>query len=534
MIDAWFDSGSMPFAQLGYPHVAGSELELQRSYPAQYICEAIDQTRGWFYTLMAVGTLLFDRSSYENVICLGHILAEDGRKMSKHLGNVLEPTPLMDEHGADAVRWFMLCSGSPWTPRRIGHGPVDEIARKVLMTYWNTASFFSLYASLAEPSQLRPASRRPVSQRPVLDRWVLARVHRLAGLVDDRMEDYDTAGAGRELADFVDELSNWYVRRSRQRFWNADADALGTLQECLDVLTRLLAPFVPFITEQVWHDVVRPGDDAAAESVHLASWPRPDESLLDDALVSDVDTLRQLAEAGRAARKASKVRVRQPLGRALYGVPDGVRLSDELLAELAEELNVREMAPLSSAGEVLDVSVKPNFRALGKRFGKRTQQVADAVSAADPAALAAGIRSERGEVEVDGEVVHLGPDEVLVSEVPRTGWVVESQRGGSDQQEVTVALDTEITPQLRRAGLAREVVRFLQDSRKRHGLAVADRIDLRWSAADELRTSVLEHSAEITEAVLATSSAEGAPEDGGFAEHSDPELGLAVWLRKAA
>ncbi|MBA8923402.1 isoleucyl-tRNA synthetase [Kutzneria viridogrisea] len=480
VIDAWFDSGSMPFAQLGYPHVPGSVERFEAAYPAQFICEAIDQTRGWFYTLMAVGTLVFGRSAYENVVCLGHIMAEDGRKMSKHLGNVLEPVPLMDRHGADALRWFMACSGSPWSARRVGHEVLDDIARKVLMTYWNTASFFTLYVREWPP---RPA---PVAERPALDRWVLAELHEVTAFVDDRLLNYDTAGAGRRLAEFVDDLSNWYVRRSRSRFWAHDSDAFATMFECLDVLTRLLAPFVPFIAERVWQLVIRPGLPEAAESVHLASWPIADETLLDPELTEQVRVVRALAEAGRAARKACNVRVRQPLRRALVGVPPGVTLPDGLLADIAAELNVKAVAPL--AGEVLDVTVKPNFRELGKQHGKQTPLVAKAVSAADPVALVASLRATgAASVLVDGTAVSLGPADVVVTEVPRSGWVVESQR------DVTIALDTEITPELAAEGTARDVVRAVQQARRDADLDVADKITVTITAPADVLAAVETH-----------------------------------------
>ena len=256
VIDAWYDSGSMPFAQWGAPH--RNKEEFEASYPAQFICEAIDQTRGWFYTLMAVGTLVFEQSSYENVLCLGHILAEDGRKMSKHLGNILEPIPLMDRHGADAVRWFMLAGGSPWGARRVGHETLSEVVRKVLLTYWNTASFFTLYA---EANGWDPAaSPAPApADRPLLDRWALAKLAAVTEGVTAALEDFDTQTAGRLLAEFVDDLSNWYVRRSRRRFWDGDPAALATLHEVLDGLTRLMAPFTPFVTEEVWGRAVAPG-----------------------------------------------------------------------------------------------------------------------------------------------------------------------------------------------------------------------------------------------------------------------------------
>ena len=517
VIDAWFDSGAMPFAQLGYPHVPGSVEEFTRNFPAQYIAEAIDQTRGWFYTLMAVGTLVFDRSPYENVVCLGHIVAEDGRKMSKHLGNVIEPIPLMDAHGADALRWFMACSGSPWSARRVGPGPLDEIVRKTLMTYWNTASFFTLYATEWGPAN-------PVAARPVLDRWVLGEVHRLARDVDERLEDYDTAGAGRLLADFVDDLSNWYVRRSRQRFWDADADALVTLHECLDVLTRLLAPFVPFITEEVWQQVVRPGAPDAPESVHLATWPSADPLLIDPMLAEHVRVARTLTEAGRAARKSSGVRVRQPLGRALVSLP--VDLPRDLLDDVAAELNVKRFEPL--AGEVVDVRVKADFRALGRRFGKRTQRVADALHAADPHQVVVALRAEEQVVvEVDGEPVALTAAEVLVTEVPRSGWAVESQRG------VTIALDVEITPALATEGTVRDLVRVVQQARRDAGLDVSDRVELTVGGPEEVRDAVRAHQEFLAGEVLARRVTLVDGLDGGFPGVVGDGVAVAVRVAKS-
>ncbi|MCW2941757.1 MAG: putative isoleucyl-tRNA synthetase [Actinomycetia bacterium] len=497
VIDAWYDSGAMPFAALGYPHLPGSEEVFASTYPAQYICEAIDQTRGWFYTLMAVGTLVFDRSAYENVVCLGHIMAEDGRKMSKHLGNILAPIPLMDAHGADALRWFMACSGSPWSQRLVGPGPLNEIVRKILMTYWNTASFLTLYAS---HTQWAPETANAAEHRPILDRWVLAEVHALTRAVDEKMESYDTAGAGRLLADFVDDLSNWYVRRSRQRFWEGDQDALSTLYECLDILTRLLAPFVPFITEEVWQQVIRPGHSSAPESVHLATWPHADPGLIDAVLTEQVRTARALAEAGRAARKNSNIRIRQPLGRAFISLPAGTELPQTLLDDVADELNVKRLASLDSTGAIVDISVKPNFRILGKRFGKQTQQVANSILAADPREMVEQLRSV-GETKIsfDGAEIALGPDEVVVTELPRTGWVVESQRG------VTIALDTEITPELAAEGTARDVVRVVQQARRDTNLDVADRIALTVAAPENVLAAVRAHQGFVAHETLATS-----------------------------
>ncbi len=534
VIDGWYDSGSMPFAQWGYPY-RGVE-EFKATYPADFICEAIDQTRGWFYTLMAVGTLVFDRSSYRTVLCLGHILDEQGRKMSKHLGNVLEPIPLMDEHGADAVRWFMLAAGSPWQARRVGHTSLQEVVRKVLLTYWNTVSFQSLYARTAgwTPQAAPPP---PVAERPVLDRWALSEAHRMVREVGAALDGFDTQAAGRVLSAFVDDLSNWYVRRSRRRFWQGDPAALGTLHECLRLLTLAMAPFTPFITERVWQDVVRPVEPDAAESVHLASWPEPASGLVDDELAARVATVRRLVELGRAARAGSGVRTRQPLSRALVSSPGWAALPEELRAQVAEELNVVSLGSLGEqAGELVDVHAKANYRLLGKRFGKDTPRVAAAVAAADATALAAQLRGTgTATVLLDGEAVTLGGEEVVVTETPREGWAVAADAGE------TLALDLEVTPALRRAGLAREAVRLVQEARKASGLDVSDRIELWWTAEGELAEALREHAAMVAEEVLATGYHEGPPEgpEAGAADaktqdgaHRDAELGLIFWLRR--
>ncbi|GLY28867.1 isoleucine--tRNA ligase [Kineosporia sp. NBRC 101731] len=508
VIDAWYDSGAMPFAAHGYPHVPGSVEAFEATYPAQYIAEAIDQTRGWFYTLMAVGTLVFDRSPYENVVCLGHIMAEDGRKMSKHLGNILAPIPLMDDHGADALRWFMACSGSPWSQRRVGSAPLEEIVRKVLMTDWNTASFFTLHASRAG---WEPPSAAPAGTRPLLDRWILGEVHLLTDAVDDRLENFDTAGAGRLLAEFVDELSNWYVRRNRKRFGLGDQDALATLFECLEILTRLLAPIVPFVTEEIWQRVVRPGQPDAADSVHLATWPVPDLTRVEPDLQAQVRISRALAEAGRAARKSARVRVRQPLARALVGLPAGVEMAAALLDDIADELNVKELVRLDAADAVVDIAVKPSFRNLGKRFGPRTPQIARAIRAQDPVVLVGRLRSgDSAAVDVDGETVTVGPDDVQITEIPRTGWVVESQR------EVTLALDARVTPSLAAEGTARDLVRVVQQARRASGFDPSDAVRVSVDGPDEVLDAVREHADFVRRETLAVRLDLGGPAAGQF------------------
>ncbi len=524
VIDAWYDAGSMPFAQWGYPYRGKESFE--KAYPAQFISEAIDQTRGWFYTLMAIGTLVFDRSPYENVVCLGHILAEDGRKMSKHLGNILEPISLMDQHGADAVRWFMAAGGSPWSARRVGHNTIQEVVRKTLLTYWNTVAFQALYARTCgwSPSATDPAP----ADRPLLDRWLLGECNALVRDVTEAMESYDTQRAGKLLSGFVDDLSNWYVRRSRRRFWQGDAAALRTLHDVVETVTRLMAPLVPFITERVWQDLVVPTTAGAPESVHLSSWPVADEAMIDPVLSERMTLVRRLVELGRATRAESGVKTRQPLSRALVAAAGFDALGDDLRGQIAEELNVSELASLSQAGggSLVDTTAKANFRALGKRFGKGTQPVAQAIAAADAAALSLALREGTASVEVDGATVALSPEEVIVTETPREGWSVASEAGA------TVALDLTITPQLRRAGLARDAIRLIQEARKNSGLDVADRIAVRWQAGAELAEALTEHGTLVADEVLATDFAAGEADDSYGSPFHDEPLGLTFRLRK--
>ncbi len=519
VIDAWFDSGSMPFAQWGYPHVEGSKKKFEAAYPADFICEAIDQTRGWFYTLMAVGTTVFDESSYKNVLCLGHILAEDGRKMSKHLGNILEPIPLMDEHGADAVRWFMACGGSPWSARRVGHATIQETVRKVLLTYWNTVAFHVLYARASGWTPGGPVP--PVAERPVLDRWLHAETASLVIEVTAAYEGFDTQRIGSLLGQFVDDLSNWYVRRSRRRFWDGDPAALQTLHETLTTLTQLMAPLVPFITERVWQDLVVPVTPDAPTSVHLSTWPAPAPQAVDADLSASVAIARRLVELGRAARADAKARTRQPLRRALVGTAAYVRLDDALRAEVAEELNLGSIEPISAAGaDLVDHSAKGNFRALGKRFAQETPRVAAAIAEADAGTLSASLAATgRGTVVLDGAEIEVLADEVIISERPREGWSVVNEQGE------TVALDLELTPELLRAGLAREMIRMIQEARKTSGFEITDRIALTWSASGEAAGAFAEHAALIADEVLAASMAES--DDVTSLSFTDEELGFS-------
>ncbi len=528
VIDGWYDSGAMPFAQFGYPYSGTAEFE--GSYPADFIAEAIDQTRGWFYTLMAVGTLVFDQSSYRNVLCLGHILAEDGRKMSKHLGNILEPMPLMERHGADALRWYMLAGGSPWSSRRIGNEVLEDVVRKVLLTYWNTSSFFVLYANASSWLPDGPTAAPAPQERPLIDRWAISQLHATIAEVDDALENFDSARAGRRIADYIDDLSNWYVRRSRRRFWDGDPAALATLYDCLEALTRLMAPFTPFVTEAVHERLVSEMRPDLPDSVHLRDWPRSDEGLVDVPLGQQMQLVRRLVELGRAARADSKVRTRQPLARALVHAAGWTDLPAELRDQVIDELNVREIVSDDGTGGrlVVETSVKPNFRALGKRFGNRTQVVAAAVARADHAALAAALgESGAAPLDVGGERIELSADELMVTETPTTGWAVASDAG------IFVALDLELTPELVSAGLAREIVRFVQEARKSSGLDISDRIELWWHARrEDVAAALREHAQLISGEVLAVTFSEGRP-TADIRPHVEEELGLTVWLRAA-
>ena len=525
VIDAWYDSGAMPFAQWGAPHRGQAEFEAQ--FPAQYICEAVDQTRGWFYTLLAVSTLTFGRSSYETVLCLGHIVDEHGKKMSKHLGNVLDPHELFDASGADAVRWLMLATGNPWASRRVGHALLEDVVRRLLLTWWSTASFCALYGSTAgwAPSAADPAP----ATRPVLDRWVLSELAGTAAEVDEALSAFDSVRAGRRLAAFLDDLSNWYVRRTRRRFWDGDPAALATLHTCLETFGRLMAPFTPFLAETLHQRLVRPVVAGAPVSVHLRPFPEQAELGAPDAgLSAQVALVRRLVDLGRSARTGSGVRTRQPLARALVSAAGWPDLPADLRAEVAEELNVRDVAEVDGEEALVDVAVKVDFRAVGRRFGPRTPAVAAAVAAADARALAAALRAGGpARVDVDGEAVDLSAEELVVSETPRTGWAVASDAGE------TVALDTTLSDDLRREGRARDVVRLVQEARKGAGLDVADRVEVWWEAEDALSAAALaEHGATVAAEVLAVRF-EAARPVADVAVHEHPDVGLRFWLRVA-
>ncbi|MFZ1854767.1 MAG: isoleucine--tRNA ligase [Candidatus Nanopelagicales bacterium] len=522
VIDGWYDSGAMPFAQWGYPHT-NQDIFDQR-YPADFICEAIDQTRGWFYTLMAVGVLTFNESAYKDVLCLGHILDADGRKMSKHLGNVVEPIGLMDRHGADGLRWFMLASGSPWQGRRVSDESITETVRKVLLTFWSTASFLSLYGRIAEfdpgASDIPPAATRCS-----MDRWAVSEANRLVVGVEDALNRYDTQVAGRLISTFIDDLSNWYVRRSRRRFWDGDIAALATLHECLRTVTLLMAPFTPFIAERVWGDLFVSTESNNPESVHLAGWPESSHSLVDSELADQMALLRRLVELGRAARANSKMKTRQPLSRALVSATGWAQLPADLVTELISEINVMAIEDLAATNQdLVEISAKANFRELGKRYGKQTPAIATLIGANDPRALVDQLEATgAAELALDGQTVTVTSADVVVTQRPRQGWAVATDSGE------TVALDLTLTAELRSLGLARDVVREVQEARKNQGFEVTDRIALRWEASDDATASALrEYSETIAGEVLATEFVEGSLTGLEATQVADLELTFSI------
>jgi isoleucyl-tRNA synthetase len=402
--------------------------------------------------------------------------------------------------------------------------------RKVLLTYWNTAAFHVLYARANHWSPATLDDAPAPARRPLLDRWVRSELHRTVGDVTDALDEFDPTRAGRRLTEFIDDLSNWYVRRSRRRFWDGDPAALATLHECLEVVTRLLAPFMPFISEEVHERLVRDTDSSAPDSVHLQPWPQLDPDGVEESLSAQMSLVRRLVELGRSARVESGMRTRQPLARALVSAPGWEELPEDLRQHVADELNVLTMATLGSAGdsaaqELVDISVKANFRSLGKRYGKRTPQVAAAIQSADAEALTAALRgSGTATVTVDGSEEAVTSDDVVITETPRSGWAVAS--AGAE----TVALDLELNDELVAAGNVREVIRGVQEARKTLGLEVTDRIELWWQAVPPVDQALRAAADLVGGEVLAVSVTEGPPA-APLAEHSVSDLGVRFWLR---
>jgi isoleucyl-tRNA synthetase len=494
VIDTWYDSGAMPFAQFHYPFEGKEEFE--ERFPADYICEAQDQTRGWFYTLLAESTLLFDTSSYRNCVCLGLILDPEGQKMSKSRGNVVDPWDVLNAHGADAFRWYYLTAQQPWAGYRFSVDTVGESVRQFLLTLWNTYSFWVLYAN-AEGLSPGDFGATPETAND-LDRWALSRLQATTATVRERMDDYDCTAAGRSIAEYVEELSNWYVRLSRRRFWDGDRAAFATLRHCLLETVAMLAPFVPFLADEIHRNLAGPD---AEPSVHLRDFPEVDEALADPVLEQGMEAVRLTVELGRAARAQAKAKVRQPLRRAVIVANDAERAAIEARADLVTaELNVKELDFVTDESELVSYSAKPNYRALGPRFGKKMPQVAAAVEALD-AAHVASVLAEGGEIgiSIEGTDHTLGTDDITLALEPLEGYEVEAEAGHA------VALQLELDDDLRREGLAREIVHAVQNARKAAGLEITDRISLTLTGDPDLLAAAQAHQDYLANEVLATS-----------------------------
>jgi len=523
VIDAWFDSGAMPAAQVGYPHVEGSAEAF--AFPAQFIAEAIDQTRGWFYSLLAVNTLVFGATPYEHVLCLGHIVDTDGKKMSKSVGNVIDPWEILSTRGADPLRWWMFSQGSPWTPTRAGLAAIDASLRETMATLWNTFSFFTTYASLNEFDPLDSAIPAH-AERSDMDRWILSRLEGVTELVTEALEAYEPLGATAAIASLIDDLSNWYVRRSRRRFWRTDPNAPtsdtlaahATLLEVLQRLSLLMAPFIPFVADRLYRELFQTGDDS---SVHLADWPSSSGLDRDLELEASMDVARRLTSLGRAARAEAGLKVRQPLSRALVFLAPGTPQPPRGVVE--DELNVDLLEFGSELADVLSFELVPNFRTVGPRLGEGVKELKAALAQCDGVQVAAAL--ERGEsLEI---VLSTGTFLLDASDLELR---VKSQGGFAVSREANevVALDVTLNDDLRRRGYLRDVVRQVQDLRKTSGLDVSDRITLWVAGLDDLS----EGFELLASEVLAIDIHVGTGSGEGTALDLEDGRSATVWLRK--
>ena len=509
VIDCWYDSGSMPFAQWHYPF-ENKEVFEQR-FPADFISEAIDQTRGWFYSLIAIGTLVFGESPYKNCLVMGHVQDAEGRKMSKHIGNVVDPWDVLDKQGADAVRWYFYANGAPWLPTRFSGSLVSEMQGKFMGTLWNTYAFFALYASI---DNYNPASEKANKEDfTLIDKWVLSRLNSLVDFVDKGLEEYKITETSRAIASFVDELSNWYVRLNRERFWGKGLEgtklaAFETLYTVLVTLTKLLAPYIPFMTENMYQNLVANNVPGAPESVHLCDFPVADMTLVDKDLENGMEEVMTVVTLGRACRNVSSLKVRQPLSRCLV---KGEKLSGEIEELIKSELNVKSVEFVDDAREFTTYQLKPQMKTLGKKYGKLLGKIGQTLASMDGNEVVDAF--ERGEIvkfEIDGTMIELEKDDVLTALIQKPGYVAESDGA------YTVVLDTNLTDELINEGFVREVISKVQTMRKEAGFEVTDRIRLTWQTTEKLEKILEDGKADLMRAVLAVEAECAEADEGAF------------------
>ncbi|HYV17041.1 MAG TPA: isoleucine--tRNA ligase [Conexibacter sp.] len=507
-IDTWYDSAVMPFAQHHYPFEGRREVAEQ--CPSTFICEGIDQTRGWFYTSLACSTLLFDDIPFQHAICVGHVQDEHGHKMSKSRGNAVDPWEVLNTHGADAFRWYYLASQQPWAGYRFSAEAVETGVRELLMPLWTTYGFYVLYANIERFDEHAAAGAPPLSERPALDRWAISRLQELTLQMRERIDAFDATTAVRLAAKWVEDLSNWYIRLSRRRFWNGEPAALATLRECLVTTAKLLAPAVPFVAEEIYSNLVggAAGDfGAEPESVHLCDYPEPDGAKVDGRLDADMALVREAIELGRDARGRSKVKVRQPLARAIVCGDERTRDAVGRLRDLVlGELNVKALETVTDVAELERPVVLPNLQRLGPRCGRDLPAIVAALRTRDGEEALRALR-DHGVVTVavatgdELDPTHtyaLAENDIIVRSEPRAGLVL-STRGA-----LTVAIDTAVEERLRREGLAREIVRVVQQARREAGVEVTDRIELRLGGSEDLLTAARTHEGYVAEETLAT------------------------------
>ena len=499
VIDCWFDSGSMPFAQWHYPFE--NKDMFQRRYPANFISEAIDQTRGWFYTLSAIAACLFDSPAFLNCIVLGHVQDKEGRKMSKHIGNVVDPWVLLDNQGADAVRWYFYTSSMPWLPNRFSAEAVSESQRKYMGTFWNTYAFYILYADI---DNFDPTRHKLVRDNLTpMDRWILSRLNTLIGHVEAYLDDLKMTEAGREMQDFMDDLSNWYVRRCRERYWGKDMTpdkeaAYMTLYTVLKTMALISAPFTPFMSETMYQNMVRTVDKSAPESIHLCDWPHKDESFIDPELEANMAAVLDIVVLGRSARNAANIKNRQPVA-SMY--VQGKALPDMYVSIIADELNVKEVRFVDDASSFISYRVKPQLKTLGPRYGKLLPKINQylAGEGVGNAVVAAHNRGESYNFDIDGTEISLAAEDVLVSTEENAGFVTVTEH------DLSVVLDTNLTPELIEEGFVREIVSKVQTMRKEAGFEVTDHIVLSHHGNSLIESIFAKHGAEIAADTLADS-----------------------------
>jgi isoleucyl-tRNA synthetase len=497
VIDCWYDSGSMPFAQWHWPEK--NDEQFKTHFPAQFISEAVDQTRGWFYTLLAISTLIFDRAPFENCIVLGHVQDKDGQKMSKHKGNVVDPWDVLDKQGADAVRWYFYIGSAPWLPSRYYDDAVSESQRKFMGTLWNTYAFYILYADIDKFDPVQYSLKD--CKLNIMDKWVLSRLNSLIKNVCGDLDNYRITEPARAINEFVDELSNWYVRRGRERYWGSGMNedkqaAFMTLYTVLETLTRLIAPFVPFMAENIYQNLVRTVDANAPESVHLCAYPQADAAMIDEALERDMDAVLNVVVLGRACRNTANIKNRQPIGKIyVSGIND---LSQTYLDVIRGELNVHDIELGAAANEYITYNVKPQLRTVGPKYGKLLNGIRAHLEQADGMLIYNTVNSgEAYAFDVDGSPVELMLEDVLIEPAQREGYVAETSG------DYAVIIDTVLTPELIEEGYVREVISKVQTMRKEAGFEVTDKIRLYVSGNDKIAGVVEQNKAQVAKEVLA-------------------------------